>query len=58
MPPQGEYLVSNGKDISVAYLDTYYEWIPSNVGVTNEMSSVFLDMTVTYWAELPELPEI
>ena len=57
LPKEGDYNVTDGKNVTSAYFDHYGEWsAPSEVSPTYEMSCVSLDIKVTHWQPLLEPP--
>lgn len=57
LPKEGDYNVTDGKNVTSAYYDHYGKWnAPSEVSPTYEMSSVSLDIKVTHWQPLPSPP--
>lgn len=59
LPKEGDYLVSNGTNVTCAYLDAYGDWGASSfVSPTYEMSRIFLHFIVKYWSDLPNPPEL
>lgn len=59
IPKAGDYLVSDGENVTVAYYDNIYgEWEASSfVYPSYEESKVILDFIIKFWMELPEPPK-
>lgn len=57
LPEEGDYLVSDGINVTCGYFDNYGVWNASYAKPTYEISNVYLDLVVLYYAKLPEPPK-